>query len=47
MAKIEAMINDIPKQAGTLAVMPEIQKIFYIKLLKARFALIKNALDKA
>jgi len=46
MAKIEAVINDIPDHAGTLAVMPKIQKEFYIKLLKARFTLIKNALNE-
>ncbi|MCL2236411.1 MAG: CtkA family protein [Defluviitaleaceae bacterium] len=46
MAKIEAIINDIPEHVGTLAVMPRIQKEFYTKLLKARFVLIKNALNK-
>jgi len=44
MAKIETIINDIPEHVGTLAVMPKIQKEFYVKLLKARFTLIKDAL---
>ena len=44
IAKIEAIINDIPEQSGTLAVMPKTQKEFYIKLLRARLALIESAL---
>ena len=46
MTKIESIINDIPEQVKTLAVMPKIQKVFYVELLKARFDLIKNALNK-
>ena len=46
MVKIEAMINDVPEHIGTLAVMPKIQKEFYIKLLTTRLNLIQSALKK-
>jgi len=40
MTKIEAVISDIPEQEGMLAVMPQVQKDFYIELLHTRLDLI-------
>ncbi|MCL2198196.1 MAG: CtkA family protein [Defluviitaleaceae bacterium] len=37
MKKIKALIQKIPESTGTLAVMPDIQKRFYIKLLEIRY----------
>jgi len=34
--KIEKTIHNIPEAAGNLAVMPEIQKKFYLKLMQIR-----------
>ena len=43
MTKIKAIINEIPEQIGTLAVMPKVQKEFYCRLLEIRYDLIKSA----
>jgi len=40
ITKIEGIINDIPEHYGTLAVMPQVQKEFYIGLLGVRLGLI-------
>ncbi|MCL1989772.1 MAG: CtkA family protein [Defluviitaleaceae bacterium] len=36
MADIQALIEDIPESIGNLAVMPHVQKAFYLKLLQIR-----------
>ena len=43
--RITEMIMDIPEDVGTLAVMPQIQKEFYIKLLRVRLRYIKGELE--
>ena len=43
MNAIEEMIRSIPEAVGTLAVMPDIQKEFYLKLMQIRLnQLTKN-----
>jgi hypothetical protein len=44
MGVISEIINKIPDTAGNLAVMPEIQKEFYIKLMCLRFEKCKHSL---
>ena len=43
IAKIEAIINEIPEHCGMLAVMPQVQKDFYIKLLRIRLDMINSS----
>ena len=35
--KIECIINNIPEVFGNISVMPEIQKRFYLELMKIRY----------
>ena len=41
MDKVKSLIKGIPESVGTLAVMPNIQKEFYLKLLEIRLAQFK------
>jgi len=45
LGRITEMIMDIPENIGTLAVMPQTQKEFYIKLLDIRLRYIKGELE--
>jgi len=42
MDAIENLIKSIPESAGCLAVMPDVQKEFYIRLLRMRLAYLKS-----
>ena len=42
MGAIEKLIGDIPEAVGTLAVMPRIQKEFYLKLMSIRHKFLSN-----
>lgn len=42
MKKIEDIINSIPETAGNLSVMPQIQKEFYLKLMRIRYDEVLN-----
>jgi len=45
MERITKIIINIPENVGTLAVMPQVQKEFYIKLLNVRLRYIKGELE--
>ena len=42
--KIERIISDIPETSGTISVMPEIQKNFYLELMKIRLNQIVHSM---
>jgi len=42
MDKVKALIKSIPESAGVLAVMPDIQKKFYLNLMEIRLAKIRD-----
>ena len=42
MERIEVLINSIPESIGVLSVMPDIQKEFYLELLKLRLEKLKS-----
>ena len=46
MAKIEAMIAEIPEACGVLSVMPQIQKDFYIKVMHIRLDYLRKCAEK-
>lgn len=43
MTAIEKIIESIPETAGSLSVMPRIQKVFYLELMHIRLSYVRNS----
>ena len=46
MDKVKNLISSIPESTGTLAIMPEVQKIFYMELMSVRLAQFEQYAEK-